>query len=54
MGDFYQLPPVADTYTLYGALVKMFTESKEIEHNSSGPLSSGAQLFSKSNKFDLT
>ena len=54
MGDFYQLPPVAATYTLYSAVVKMFTESKEIEHNPAGPRSRGAQLFSMCNKFDLT
>jgi hypothetical protein len=30
MGDFFQMPPVATRYTLYGACVKMIQDKKRI------------------------
>ena len=54
MGDFYQLPPIASTYTLYSAVVKMFSDSKDIEKKTIGPRSRGAQLFRSCKKFELT
>ena len=54
MGDFFQLPPVAATYTLYSATVKLLVESKEIDIDTPGPRTRGTLLFSKFKKFELT
>jgi hypothetical protein len=49
MGDFYQLPPVGNSYTLYAAAVKLFFQSQCLETNGGnpGPRTSGTILFSK-------
>jgi hypothetical protein len=53
MGDFFQLPPVATRYTLYGACVKMIQEKKELE-DTPGPKTRGTMLFSKFKMIELT
>ena len=54
IGDYYQLPPVASTYTLYSAVVKMFSDSTDIEKKNIGPRSRGGELFRSCKKFELT
>ena len=54
LGDFYQLPPVAVSYTLYSAAVKLLAEKEEIDGDVPGPRTRGTLLFSKFKKFELT
>ena len=42
MGDFYQLPPVAEPYNLYSATMKLLVDRKEIENGDPGPRTRGA------------
>lgn len=53
MGDFYQLPPVAEPYNLYSATMKLLVDRKEIENGDPGPRTRGALLFSQFRKFEL-
>ena len=44
LGDFYQLPPVAVSYTLYSAAVKLLAEKEEIDGDVPGPRTRGTLL----------
>ena len=53
MGDFFQLPPVGNSLTLFRACVQMYQEKKELE-NGVGPKTRGTALFGKFEKLELT
>ena len=55
MGDFYQLPPVAASYTLYSAAVKLNIDKNCLDNGAgSSPRNKGTQLFSGFKHIELT
>ena len=55
MGDFYQLPPVAASYTLYSAAVKLNIDKNCLDNGAgSSPRNKGTQPFSGIKLIELT
>lgn len=56
MGDFYQLPPVAASYTLYSAVVELKVKNKCFDDDTAGcsPRTQGTNIFAGFQLIELT